>query len=253
MTNNIQYTEYEAGYGVIQLKRPEKRNAISNEMIIELKKALETAKTVSIKLLVITGAGEKMFCAGGDLQNLHGDLSTDEAFSTLYPMKEVLYEIASFPVPTVCLLNGDALGGGCEIATACDFRVARENTRFGFIQARLGITPGWGGGVLLYEKVNPTFAYQWLLGGEVYEASYLESKGWLQKVVKEDLWDDREQLLKPFIAKSSEQMNLLKMQYKKKLSMMSISSLMSEEVRNCATLWDSEEHKNSVRQFLLKE
>ncbi|WP_164669108.1 enoyl-CoA hydratase/isomerase family protein [Virgibacillus doumboii] len=249
MTNTIQYTKNESSYGVIQLNRPEKRNAISMEMAMELKKTLETAKKDSIKFLVITGAGDRMFCAGGDLQNLHGDLSTDEAFSNLYPMKEVLYEIASFPVPTVCLLNGDALGGGCEIATACDFRIGRENTKFGFVQTKLGITPGWGGGALLYEKVHPTFAYQWLVEGEVYEASYLQSKGWLQKVADEALWDNREHLLKPFIAKSLEQMKILKMQYKKKLSMLGISALMDEEVRNCATLWDSQEHKDAVEQF----
>src|SRR5690625_5646758 len=95
-----------------------------------------------------------MFCAGGDLINFHGELTPDEAFSRLYPMKEVLYDIASFPVPTICLLNGDALGGGCEIATACDFRIAKETTKFGFVQSKLGIVPGWGGGTRSEEHTS---------------------------------------------------------------------------------------------------
>ncbi|MGP4106879.1 enoyl-CoA hydratase/isomerase family protein [Virgibacillus sp. L01] len=245
----IQYNTYEDGYGIIQLHRPEKRNAVSNEMASELKQVLETAKQTSIKFLVITGAGNRMFCAGGDLQNLHGELSTDEAFSTLYPMKEVLYEIASFPVPTICLLNGDALGGGCEIATACDFRIARENTNFGFVQTKLGITPGWGGGSLLYEKVHPSFAYQWLMEGEVYNASFLEKQGWLHRIASEEVWHDHQKLLKPYLSKSLDQMNILKMQYRKKLSILGFSALMDDEVRNCAKLWGSEKHKDAVQQF----
>src|SRR5699024_12828906 len=101
--------------------------------------------------LIITRAGEKMCCSGGDLNHLQGDLSSDEAFKELYPMKECLYEPVSFPVPTVCLLNGDAVGGGCEIATACDFRIGKKGTKFGFVQSKLGIIPGWGGGELLYK------------------------------------------------------------------------------------------------------
>lgn len=253
MTETIQYNLYEAGYGVIQIQRPDKRNAISKEMVDEFKNVLETAKQDSIKFLVITGSGDRMFSAGGDLQNLHGDLSPDEAFARLYPMKEVLYEITSFSVPTICLLNGDALGGGCEIATACDFRIAKKNTKFGFVQTRLGITPGWGGGALLYEKVHPSFAYQWLLEGEIYEASYLEKKGWLHKVVPNDLWNNFEKLLEPYISKSLDQMRVLKMQYKKKLSILGLSALMDDEVRNCAKLWDSQEHKEAVEQFLFRK
>src|SRR5699024_12371085 len=95
---------------------------------------IKIARNRDIKFLIITGAGEKMFCSGCDLNHLHGDLSSDEAFKELYPMKECLYELVSFPVPTVCLLNGDALGGGCEIATACDFRIGKKGTKFGFVQ-----------------------------------------------------------------------------------------------------------------------
>ena len=248
----IQYQKYNEAYGVICLSRPEKHNAITGEMIEQLHAALKQAKEDVIRFLVITGAGEKMFCAGGDLTNLHGDLTPDEAFSLLYPMKEVLHEIISFPVPTICLLNGDALGGGCEIATACDIRIAKENTKFGFIQTRLGIIPGWGGGALLYEKVNPSFALQWLLEGETFGAVYLQARGWIHHIARKEDWNNLESLLQPYISKSHEQMLFLKNQFKLKLSSLGLSSLMNEEVRNCANLWDSVEHKEAVKTFLSK-
>ncbi|WP_174613148.1 enoyl-CoA hydratase/isomerase family protein [Virgibacillus ihumii] len=244
----IQYIHHESGYGTIRLQRPDKLNAISAVMTDELKEALETAKQDNLKFLVVSAAGDRMFCAGGDLAHLHGDLTTDEAFSALYPMKEVLYDIASFPVPTICLLNGDALGGGCEIATACDFRIAREHTKFGFVQTKLGITPGWGGGALLYEKVHPNFAYHWILEGEMYDASYLFQRGWLHKVVPEHEWDDAK-LAESYLSKSRKQMHTLKRQFMKRTSVLGLSAAMSDEVRNSANLWDSVEHKEAVQNF----
>lgn len=244
---------HQFGYGIMTLNRSEKRNAISQSMINDLGKYVKQAKQEAIKCLIFTGAGEKMFSAGGDLHYFHGDLSSEEAFSRLYDMKEVLYEIVSFPVPTVCLLNGDALGGGCELATACDFRIAKEDTHFGFVQSSLGIIPGWGGGVLLHEKVDPSFAYQWLLEATIYNAYDLQTRGWIHHIVPKDDWDQLEVILRPYLEKSLEQMKILKSQYKSKLSVLSFSALMSEEVRQCAQLWSSSHHREKVQQFLTKK
>ncbi|HLR80307.1 MAG TPA: enoyl-CoA hydratase/isomerase family protein [Bacillota bacterium] len=253
MTKNIQYERNDKGYSIIRLNRPEKHNAISVEMVKELRNCLEQAKQDEVKCLVITGAGERMFCAGGDLNDLHGDLNSDEAFNHLHPMKEVLYEIASFPVPTICLLNGDALGGGCELATSCDFRITTPSTKFGFVQANLGIIPGWGGGVLLYEKVSHNFAYQWLLEAKVYPAEELKERGWIQHIVDDFEEKNIDNLLEPYLSKSYDQMKILKNQYKKALSANDLSSRMEEEVKNCAYLWTSEEHKQAVERFFQRK
>lgn len=250
MTELVTYKKIDdLNYGQILINRPDKHNAISLGMAEEFKKCLTSANEDEIKFLVITGAGDKMFCAGGDLNELHGKLTPDDAFLNLYPMKEVLYEIISFPVPTICLLNGNALGGGCEIATACDIRIARQNHSFGFVQSNLGITPGWGGGTLLYEKVNPNFAFQWLLEARIFDAEKLVQAGWLHHAVTDEEMDNTEKLLKPYLMKSYEQMKILKNQYKKKISSLSLASLMNEEVRNCANLWNSREHIEAVEQF----
>ena len=175
MNKLITYEEKE--YGTILLNRPEKRNAISVEMAKELSRILEEIKERPIKFLVIKSTGESVFCAGGDLTDFHGALSEEEAYQTLHTMKQVLFQIVTFPVPTISLLQGSALGGGCELATACDIRIAKENSKFGFVQSNLGILPGWGGGALLYEKVHPSFALQWLTEGKMYDTALLKQKG----------------------------------------------------------------------------
>jgi len=249
MEELVQYQLFKEGYGLIRLNRPQKHNAISREMADLFLEKLKNARNNDIKFLIITGAGQKMFCSGGDLNHLHGDLSSDEAFKELYPMKECLYELVSFPVPTVCLLNGDALGGGCEIATACDFRIGKKGTKFGFVQSKLGIIPGWGGGELLYKKVHPSFAYRWLLGADIFDIDYLEKQGWIHRIVDIDNWENHHEILEPFLSKSIEQMKYLKKQYNTNLSVLSLSAQMNEEVQSSAILWESPEHKEAVERF----
>src|SRR5699024_6612752 len=115
-----------------------------------------------IRFLLIKSARNDVLCAGGDLNDFHSDLNDQEAYEMLSTMKQVLFQIVAFPVLTICLLQVQALGGGCELATACDIRIAKENTRFGFVQASEGIFPCWGGGELLYEKVHLAFPFTWI-------------------------------------------------------------------------------------------
>src|SRR5699024_12326758 len=104
MPELVQYQVYKEGYGLIRLNRLEKHNAISSDMAKELLEKIQTAKNTNIKFLVITAAGERMFCPGGDLITLQGDLNSDEAFSKLYQLKEGVYDLVSFLVLTICLL-----------------------------------------------------------------------------------------------------------------------------------------------------
>ena len=192
-----------------------------------------------------------MFCAGGDLNELNDQLTEDEAYEDLKPMKEFLFKLATFPLPTIALLHGIALGGGCELATACDFRIAKEDTRFGFVQANLGILPGWGGGALLYEKVAPTFAYKWIIDGDVYSAAYLEENNWIHKIIPGDEWDENK-IFETYLKRSHGQMLHLKSQYLEKINQAKIYTAMDLESRRCASLWESEEHISAVAAFLKK-
>lgn len=250
MSTFIQYTE--SDYGTIFINRAEKRNAISLEMAEELSSLLDQIKDNPIKFLLIKSAGDHVFCAGGDLNDFHGALNEKEAYETLHTMKLVLSKIVKFPVPTICLLQGNALGGGCELATACDIRIAKENTKFGFVQSNLGILPGWGGGAILYEKVHPSFALQWLTEGKMLDTSFLFQKGWLHKVIPENKWIDEAEVLKDYTEKSLEQMKYLKTQYIESLSIPTLLEKMDKESSRCANLWSSPKHEKIVQQFLNK-
>lgn len=245
-------TYEENNYGVIYLNRAEKRNAISIEMAEQFSELLHKVENRTIPFLIIKSAGEDVFCAGGDLNDFHGQLNEKEAYETLHVMKQVLFQIVSFPVPTICLLQGNALGGGCELATACDIRIAKEQTKFGFVQSNLGILPGWGGGALLYEKVAPSFALQWLTKGTMYDAGFLLQKGWLHEVVTRTNWTDENAILHKYMNKSVEQMRYLKSQYIESLSLPTLLEKMEKESTRCASLWESEQHQKIVEQFLNK-
>ncbi|GIO26052.1 enoyl-CoA hydratase/isomerase family protein [Ornithinibacillus bavariensis] len=240
-------------YSVITINREEKRNAISLRMAEELMTAIEKAKKDSIKFLVITGAGDRMFCSGGDLNDLHGNLSVEEAERRLLTMMGVLHEIAVFPVPTIALLNGGAAGGGCELATACDIRIARRSTKFGFIQSSLGIMPGWGGGILLAKRVHTSFAFRWIMEGTVYQAEELEAKGWLHRLINNEDWQDKDEVLAPYIAKSFQQMKIFKSQYLEEIGVIGLKDRMMNEVKKCASLWETEEHRHAVEAFLNRD
>jgi len=250
VTKLITYEENEEKeYGTIFLNRANKRNAISIEMAKRFFDILEQIKERPIKFLVIKSAGDSIFCAGGDLNDLHGNLDEQEAYNTLAYMKQVLIKIVTFPVPTVALLQGNALGGGCELATACDIRIAKENTLFGFVQSNLGILPGWGGGALLYEKVHPSFALHWLIEGKMFDATYLKQKGWIHEIVPTSTWGNEEKYLAKYVDKSLEQMKYLKSQYSEALSVPTLIEKMEKESTRTASLWSSDKHKEAVRQF----
>lgn len=251
MAPTTQYVFTDKQYSVITLNRPEKRNAINLKMAQALDVYIEKAIQDKCNFLVIRSATDDVFCAGGDLKINHATLNKEDAFSNLYMMKKVLTKIVEFPVPTICLLSGDAYGGGCELATACDLRIAKEGTKFGFVQSKLGILPGWGGGTLLYEKVPKSFAFEWLTEGATFTASDLKRKGWIHKVISHDEWNEAE-LLKPYIHKTFEQMKLLKYQYKENISALNLSAKMNDEVRSCVRLWGSHRHKEALENFFKK-
>ncbi|PBB05301.1 enoyl-CoA hydratase/isomerase family protein [Salimicrobium humidisoli] len=241
------YVTYEQYVAVVTLNREDKRNAVSRQMTMELRQITEEIKAnEQVKALVLTSRGERAFCSGGDLKELHGDLSEEEAYTVLSPMKELLYEIATLPVPTLAYLNGEARGGGCELATACDIRIGKEGSRFGFVQGKLGIVPGWGGGALLYERISPVQAFHWLTASEVIDAEEAKQLGWLQGMANElDLGI--------FTTRSREQLRFWKKQLMENIDTSVLYRKMEEETRQSAALWPSEAHKKAVNAFFSRK
>jgi enoyl-CoA hydratase len=120
-----------------------------------------------LRLAVLTGRGDKSFAAGGDLKELALVKGEDAAVVMAMRAKKALTAVRNFPLPVVAALNGDALGGGAELAMACDMRVAASHARIGFIQGKLGITSAWGGGVDLMRLIGPARALQMMTRMEV--------------------------------------------------------------------------------------
>lgn len=177
----------------ITLNRPEKLNAMSPEVIAEVKGALENARESPSRVIVITGAEmegkRKMFSTGADLTKSGIDPfspkpDTIRASSTRG--QEMCNMITEYEKPVIAMVNGLALGGGCETVLACDIAVASEDAEIGLPEISLGIIPGWGGTQRLPRKVGPSKARQMILTGERISAREAERIGLVDIVVPRD-------------------------------------------------------------------
>lgn len=154
------------------INRPDKRNALSMATLDAVAAAFDgAAKDPDLRLAVLTGAGDKSFAAGGDLSELASVKGAQAAVAMATRAKAALTAVRNFPLPVVAALNGDALGGGAELAMACDMRVSASHARIGFIQGKLGITSAWGGGVDLMRLVGTSVALQMMTRMEIVAPS----------------------------------------------------------------------------------
>ena len=183
--NTLLLTEEDA-VATITLNRPEKRNAISYELIDELLRALGEVERYSAQVLVITGAGPA-FCSGMDLDNLRNITSRSEAdnLKDSETMARLFRSIYEFPKPTIAAVNGPALAGGCGIATLCDFTIAAENAKFGYTEVRIGFIPAIVSSFLIMQ-VGEKIARDLLLTGRVIEASEAKRLGLVNDTVPPD-------------------------------------------------------------------
>lgn len=165
------------------INRPEKRNALSRALLSELKRVFsDFGGGDELRVAVLRGAGDKSFAAGGDLRELARVRTPEDTRRMADEMHDALDAIRMFPLPVVAALNGDALGGGAELAVACDFRVAASHAHIGFIQGRLNIATAWGGGEDLMRLVGPAKALRLLAASERVDAAAAQRLGLLDAV-----------------------------------------------------------------------
>ena len=177
---------YENGILRVTINRPERRNALARETLAELRTVFENhARQPDLRLAVLSATGEQAFCAGGDLVDLDQtrDPESAEAFANVGTA--ALDAIRLFPVPTLAVLNGIAIGGGAELAVACDMRIAAAHARIGFVQATLHISTAWGGGADLTRLVGYARAIELLSTGEMLEAADAYAMGLVNRVAPE--------------------------------------------------------------------
>jgi enoyl-CoA hydratase len=158
-------------------------NLVTGEMMERLDDALRTiAADPQVRAVVVAGAGERAFCAGSDVKEFES-LSGRVAQGKLLYEKFVYRRLAELPVPTIAAIEGDALGGGLELALCCDLRVAGRRARLGMPEVRLGVIPGSGGTQRLPAVVGPARAKELILVGELIDAERAEHIGLVNTVV----------------------------------------------------------------------
>jgi len=150
---------------LLTINRPEGLNALNTAVLKELSDALDAlAEDSDLRVLVVTGAGDRAFVAGADIGEM-AELTREEAVSFARAGHETMEKLSSFPVPTIAAVNGFALGGGFELALACDLIIASAKARFAFPETGLGITPGFGGTQRLARLVGPMVACDLIFTG----------------------------------------------------------------------------------------
>lgn len=176
-------TQFIDGLLWVKLMRPEKRNALNAALIQSIGDAFARWSThEGLSLAILTGAGDKAFASGGDLRELESLRDESETVAFAARTRASFDRIRRFPVPVLALLNGDALGGGAELAMACDLRLAMAHARIGFLQAKLNIAPAWGGGTDLFTLVGPSRAVRILATAKIFDAAEALSLGLVDAV-----------------------------------------------------------------------
>ena len=169
---------------LVTINRPEVRNALSGQVVAELRDVLaDLRERDDVGLVAFTGAGDKAFVAGADISQLrHADLHTGLDAE----LQRTFDALEAFPKPTVAAVNGFALGGGCELAMACDIRIASDNARFGLPETTLSILPGAGGTQRLARLVGTGRAIEMILTGRFVDAAEAHTMGLVTAVVAAD-------------------------------------------------------------------
>jgi len=181
-------TIYEKSEGIatITINRPEVRNALNEETILEMLSELNDAEIdESIKVVVITGAGDRAFSSGADIKMMI-DAGSLRAMEVSRLGQRLTNEIEDLEKPVIAAINGYALGGGLEVAMACDLRIASENARLGQTEINIGLFPGWGGTQRLPRFVGKGTAKEMIFTGKMIDAKTAKELGLLNAVVPAD-------------------------------------------------------------------
>lgn len=187
----------------ITINRPDKLNALNKMVFDELNKALdEVGSNKEIKSAIITGAGPKAFVAGADITEFNG-LSKDQAKMLAKKGQDTFFRIENSNKPIIAAVNGFALGGGCELAMACHFRLASENAKFGQPEVNLGLIPGYGGTQRLTKLIGKGRAIELLTSAGMIDANTALQYGLVNYVVTaEELLDKARSVLETINSKA---------------------------------------------------
>lgn len=173
----------ESGVGRITLNRPESLNALSDQLSRDVVTGLQRLEEEELRVVVIEGAGEKAFCAGADISGFSSESSVERSERAAHTF------IPEFPVPVVAKIDGYCLGGGLELALACDLRLASTDSEFGFPEVNLGLLPGAGGVQFVTKLCGPATAMELAMRGEHVSAEWAAEEGLVNHVYPPDQFE----------------------------------------------------------------
>lgn len=244
--------EQEGPIGILKLNRPQALNALNSKVISELIAALEDIeKGVMPKVVILTGAGEKAFVAGTDIIEME-NLSSFEAREFANFVRQAIDKVAALNRPVIAAINGFALGGGCELAMACDIRIASERAKMGQPETGLGIIPGSGGTQRLPRLVGVSKAKQLVFTGELIDAKTALEIGLVDKVVPPDqLMEETKKIAGTIASKPRIALALAKSAINRGLDM-ALQDGLSYEIECFAECFATKDQKEGMRAFLEK-
>ena len=246
--NELIKTDKKNGIGVVTLNRYEAMNALNTRMLKELGDTLaELESDDRIRVVIITGV--KNFCAGADVKELKEKHPTEaEVFSRLG--HKVFNRIEIMGKPVIATVNGYALGAGCELALACDLRIAGEGAKFGTPEVNLGLIPGFGGTQRLTRLVGIGKAKEMILTGKIIDAKEAESIGLVNRVVKDEELMDKALEIAQVLAQKSP----IAIRFAKNLinSNQEMKRRLDMEIISFSECFASEDHMEGINAFLEK-
>lgn len=245
---------------VVTINRPEALNALAAQVVEDLHALIDDVERQvgprsgwPVRGLVITGAGERAFVAGADIAEMAGMSSAEgEAYSRR--MQELTLRLERLAVPVIAAVNGFALGGGCELALACDWIYASARARFGQPEVNLGLVPGFGGSVRLARRVGNAWARELILTGRTIDADEAQRIGLVNTVV-----DDQEALIAAAtaavdaLARTSPVAVAEAKRLMDEVAALAVPDGLDREARAFRRAFDSEDKREGVRAFLAKE
>ena len=178
--------QIEEGIATLTFNRPKALNALNSELLDEMSQTLDAvAANEDVRVLILTGSGDKAFVAGADITELaRCNVLQAKVFAT--KGQNVIGKLQCLDIPVIAAVNGFALGGGSEIALACDFIIAAENAKFGLPEITLGIIPGFGGTQRLPRLIGSNMAKEMIFTGKMISAAEAHSIGMVNRVVSAD-------------------------------------------------------------------
>jgi enoyl-CoA hydratase len=251
MQQTIRY-EKKDQLGVLTINRPESMNALNTQVLKELDGVLnQLSETQDIRCLIITGAGEKAFVAGADIKEID-TLDSKTAADFAQFGQSVFMKLENLFCPVIAAVNGFALGGGLELALACDFIVASQNAKLGLPECTLGLIPGFGGTVRLARRVSPGLAKQWTFSGEMVTAERALQTGLVNQVCEQaTLLADCEKIASTLAQRSPQSLKLIKKSINETYGLASVQA-MSIEKNIFAGLFGSADQKEGTKAFIEK-